>query len=248
MRTSGPRLCTWMRAPSSFHSNATSPPANSRSASPTSAAVWASIGATGANSSSWKRRRPGLPCVRALCDTAPRLPAYIAARRTSATGSPAAAAMASTMTPSSAPWRSSPASSCRRNCCSSGVASAKSAPRAAARRGADPTPRSCASAVSRTSRSVIDSDGLRGRASARGGGAGARSPHRCAPGACRRPGSGSRGRFPRVRASAAARRVRAPWPGGCGWRARAARWRPVRPEASRRHCSGARQAAPLSAW
>ena len=74
MRTSRPRLCTWIRAPSSFHSNATSPPGSSRSASPTSAAVCASMGATGANSSSWKRPRPALPCVQGAVRHAAQAP------------------------------------------------------------------------------------------------------------------------------------------------------------------------------
>ena len=54
----------------------------------------------------------------------PRSPRSITARRTSLTGTPAACATASTITPSSAPWRSSPTSSCRRNRCSGAVARA----------------------------------------------------------------------------------------------------------------------------
>ena len=58
MRTSSPRLCTWMRAPSIFHSKATSPESVS-SASSTSPATCASIGAMGDITCSWKRCRPG---------------------------------------------------------------------------------------------------------------------------------------------------------------------------------------------
>ena len=81
------------------------------SASATSAAVCASIGATGENSSSWKRCQAG-----ALLRAAPRARrrrgsgAYIAARRTLRDRHLAAAAIASIITPASAPWRSSPTS------------------------------------------------------------------------------------------------------------------------------------------
>ena len=53
-----------MRAPSIFHSNA-SGPARRASASATSAAVCASIGATGDISSSWKRASAGSPSASA---------------------------------------------------------------------------------------------------------------------------------------------------------------------------------------
>ena len=56
----------------------------------------------------------------AACATAPRLFAYIAARRTALAGSSAAAAIASSMTPARAPWRSSPSKSRARNSRSAG--------------------------------------------------------------------------------------------------------------------------------
>ncbi len=108
MRTMSPDLCTWMRAPSIFHSNAASPP-SWRSASAGSAAVCASIGAIGDSTSSWNRARPASPSSSAARATAPTFFAYIIARRTGTGVSLAAAAIASIMTPASAPWRSSPA-------------------------------------------------------------------------------------------------------------------------------------------
>ena len=62
------------------------------------------------------------------------------ARRTSATGTEAARATASVMTPSSAPWRSSPESRPTRNRCSSSVARPNSSPTSALRAAADPFP------------------------------------------------------------------------------------------------------------
>ena len=62
------------------------------------------------------------------------------ARRTSATGTEAARATASVITPSSAPWRSSPDSRPTRNRCSSAVARPNSSPTSALRAAAEPFP------------------------------------------------------------------------------------------------------------
>ncbi len=105
-----------MRAPSSFHSNAASP--SRASASSASSAGCASIGWSGRNSCTAKRARPAAPSARAALATTPRSPASITARRTSPAGNPAALATASSITPSSAPWRSSPTSRRRRKSCS----------------------------------------------------------------------------------------------------------------------------------
>src|SRR5687767_8714137 len=83
----------------------------------------------------------------------PRLLSYIAARRTSSTGTSVAAAIASIITPASAPWRSSPASRRWRNSCSSGVARPNKVVNAAARRAVEPPPRIPASSSSRRSTS-----------------------------------------------------------------------------------------------
>ena len=68
------------------------------------------------------RASPAAPSPSAASATTPRSPASITARRTSAAGNPAALATASTITPSSAPWRSSPTSSRTRKSCSPSVA------------------------------------------------------------------------------------------------------------------------------
>ena len=115
-RTSPSRRCTWMRAPSSFHSIAAGEIRSS--AASTSAAVPASIGATGRPTSSPIRRRPSTPSASAVPAAAARSPPSIAARRTSADGTAAAWATASVMTPASAPWRRSPRISATRNSCS----------------------------------------------------------------------------------------------------------------------------------
>ena len=62
------------------------------------------------------------------------------ARRTASRGTSAARATASTMTPSWAPWRSSPVSSATRKRCSGSVARAKSAASASRRAACDPGP------------------------------------------------------------------------------------------------------------
>jgi hypothetical protein len=118
--TLSPARCTWMRAPSSFHSTAAG--LIRSKASWMVGAVWASIGWSGRPTSRRNRRRPALPSVSAASATAPSEPRSISARRTSLAGTPAARAVASTITPSSAPWRSSPPSSRIRKRCSPSVA------------------------------------------------------------------------------------------------------------------------------
>ena len=94
-----------------------SPPSLS-SASATPVAVCASIGPTGRPTCSVNCASAPAPPVSAAAATAGRSPPSIAARRTSAAGTPAALATASAITPTSAPWRSSPPSRRRRNVCS----------------------------------------------------------------------------------------------------------------------------------
>ena len=83
-RTSSPSRWIWIRAPSSFHSTAAG---RIRSKAPRmSSADWASIGCTGVRSERRNRARAALPPSIAAAATAPRSPASIAARRTSASG------------------------------------------------------------------------------------------------------------------------------------------------------------------
>ena len=123
-RMSSPALCTCMRAPSIFHSNAAVP--NARSASPMSSAGCASIGATGcistsANGGGRPRRRSVRRAPRWRCRSRPSPPG---AR--SAAGSDAAAATASIIKDSSAPCRNSPTNRRTRKSRSSSVARANS--------------------------------------------------------------------------------------------------------------------------
>ena len=104
------------------------------------AALDASIGRTGRPTSSPNARSASLPPVSAAAATAPSEPRSIMARRISATGTEAARATASVMTPSSAPWRSSPESRPKRNRCSSSVARPNSSLTRALRAAADPFP------------------------------------------------------------------------------------------------------------
>ncbi len=158
-RTSSPALWTCTRAPSSFQSTAAVP--RKSSAFETLSADCASIGCTG-----WRRRMPNCamppaPSTSAARAMAGRPPAYIAARRTSSGGSAAACAIASSITPSSAPWRSSPTRSRTRNSCSSRVARAKSSPSWRARSAAEPLPFVVASAASASSTARSSSDAFR---------------------------------------------------------------------------------------
>ena len=106
-RTFPPDRCAWILMPSSFHSTAAVPPTLAM-ASAMLAALAASIGRTGRPTSRPKAASAALPPASAAAATAPSEPRSIMARRISATGTEAARATASVMTPSSAPWRSSP--------------------------------------------------------------------------------------------------------------------------------------------
>jgi hypothetical protein len=122
-----------------------------------SSAGVASIGWTGRCSATAKRARPAppwpSPCDSAIRATSPRRPVTIAARRTSAAGSPAAAATASSITPSSAPWRNSPMSRRTRKSCSAAVARSNKARRVALRAAVEPLPAVAATAPSAASAS-----------------------------------------------------------------------------------------------
>src|SRR5207253_189160 len=102
--------------------------------------------------------RAASPPVRAATAARGRSPASITARRTAVAGTPAALATASAITPSSAPWRSSPSSRRRTNSASAAVARPRRSVRAATLAGRAPvdpttadvvtsslssTPRSC---------------------------------------------------------------------------------------------------------
>ena len=117
-RTSPPYRWAWIRIPSSFHSTAASWPPILASASSRLVALAASIGRTGRPTSRPNAASASLPPASAAAATAPSEPRSIIARRTSATGTDAARATASVITPSSAPCRSSPDSSPNKNRCS----------------------------------------------------------------------------------------------------------------------------------
>ncbi len=74
----------------------------------------ASIGRTGRPTSRPIAARAALPPARAAAATGPEYPASITARRTSASGTPEAAAMAASITPSRAPCRTCPVTRARR--------------------------------------------------------------------------------------------------------------------------------------
>ena len=145
-----------MRAPSSFHSTDDGPPP-SPTASSTASAVEASIGCTGWKSVSPMASRPARPPVSATRAVRRMSPLSIIARRTTVAGTDAASAMASAITPSSAPWRSSPIRSRRMNAASAGVARANSARRISAREATDPAPLVTARRLIASSRSRMSS-------------------------------------------------------------------------------------------
>ncbi len=131
--------CIWILMPSSFHSTAAVSPALAR-ASSIVGALAASIGRTGRPTSRPNPASAALPPDSAAAATAPSAPRSIMARRTSATGTEAARATASVITPSSAPWRSSPESRPTRNRCSSRVARPNNSPTSALRAAVEPFP------------------------------------------------------------------------------------------------------------
>ena len=126
--------------PSSFQSTATGMPPSPSSAAGTDAAVDASIGCTGRPTCSRNSASAGSPPARAAAATGATAPRSMTARRTERGGTPAARATASTMTPSSAPCRSSPDTSDRRKTCSSAVAAPKSSATIRRRSPAEPVP------------------------------------------------------------------------------------------------------------
>ena len=142
IRISSPSRCTWMRMPSSFTSTATVPPPALPTAAPRSGALEASIGSTGRPTSRPKPANASSPPVIAATTTCVVEPASIAARRTEASGTPAAAATASWTSASSAPWRTSPVTAPRSHACSSAVARPNSSATAAARAACEPDPAS----------------------------------------------------------------------------------------------------------
>ena len=168
MPTESPSRWTWIRAPSSFHSTAAGPVL--AKAASTSGAVWASIGAIGRPTSSRNAANASSPSPSAASATAPRSPRSISARRTAATGTPAAFATASPTTAASAPWRMSPSTSARRNACSEAVARAISSRSALRRAATEPGPLIAATEASAASTSATVSVG-----SSAGGGGSSRS-------------------------------------------------------------------------
>ncbi len=111
--TSSPCLCTWMRMPSSLVSTANSPSTFSTPAA-TSGAEAASIGRTGRPTSMLNSSSAASPEVSAATAIGPVGALNMAARRTAFTGSSAADAIASSITESSAPWRTLPVIRLRR--------------------------------------------------------------------------------------------------------------------------------------
>ena len=104
-----------------------------------SAADPASMGCTGRNSWVAKASCAGSP-LNAAFATVGGSPAIIRARRTLSAGTPAALATASSIRPSTAPWRSSPTTSRKRKLCSSWVARASSSRTSRCRSPAEPCP------------------------------------------------------------------------------------------------------------
>ncbi len=151
MRTSSPRRWIWIRIPSSFHS--TEERSKLETASATLSAVEASIGKIGRKSSKPTSRRPSAPSRIARSAVRVRSPESISARRASAAGTPAALATASTITPASAPCRSSPVNSRLTKPASGSVARSSSPARSSVRRAPEPLPFAawiCEIAVSRS--------------------------------------------------------------------------------------------------
>ena len=161
-RTSPSRRWAWIRAPSSFHSTDAAPVAASAAA--TSAAGdgehrlhrpprHAAPTAPSASAPPVERQRRRSP---------PGRPTSCAPAAPQATGTPAAAATASTITPSSAPWRSSPPRTPHSSCCSLSVARPNSRPqqlpgaRRPTRRPVVAASRSSARSTSRTSSDGVD--------------------------------------------------------------------------------------------
>ena len=154
-----PAMCAWTRMPSSFHSTAAGPPILA-SASSMDGSLAASIGFSGCPTSSPNPASAGLPPLSAAPATAGSDPRSITARRTCATGTSAARATASVITPSSAPWRSSPDSSRTRKYCSLSVAAPSTSPMSRFRSAADPLPLCAPILLNASSTSPTVSDGV----------------------------------------------------------------------------------------
>ncbi len=231
-RTPPPARCAWTRMPSIFHSTAARPPARSM-ASSIVASLLASMGLSGLPTCRPNRASASLPPPSAACAVTASDPLSITARRTSAPGTPDALATASVITPSSAPWRSSPESKRTRNRCSSAVAAPNSSPTCRLRSAADPFP---ATRLDPGERLVHRQHGQRRVARpAAAATAATPTPPRSAAAAAHRtgrpPGSGSPRRWPR----AARRPAPPPWPGGWRSRRRPGTRRPVQ-RVARHHC------------
>ena len=153
MRTSSPRRWTWIRIPSSFHS--TEARSKLSTASAGLAAVEASIGKIGRNSSKPTSRSPSSPSVIAISAVRERSPESIRARRAITPDTPAAFAIASIISPASAPCLSPPVKSRLTKSASSSVARPSSSVRIRLRSPADPLPVvACTSSIARSSSSI----------------------------------------------------------------------------------------------
>ena len=150
--------------PSSFHSTAAVPPTLA-SAAAIVGSLEASIGLSARPTCNPNSASASGPPRSAACATAGSDPRSITARRTSPTGTSEARATASVITPSSAPWRSSPDSSRTRKYCSCAVAAPITASISRFRSATDPFPATEPIRVNASSTSRTVSDG----ASAGGG-------------------------------------------------------------------------------
>ena len=139
IETSPPRAWICTRMPSSFHSAAAVPRRSMAVAASAALPRRASARAAG-RPRSGSPRAPARRPQRGGADDRRDRPRSISERRTAAAGTSAAFAIASTSTPASAPCRSSPAISARRNACSCAVARANSAVRAVRARRSSPGP------------------------------------------------------------------------------------------------------------
>jgi len=142
------------------------------SAASTEGALDASIGLSGCPTSSPNSDSASAPPSSAASATAGSDPRSITARRTSAAGTPAARATASVITPSSAPWRSSPESSRTRKYCSSAVAAPMTASTSRFRSATEPGPTNAPISLKDASTPGTVSDGA-----AEGGGADRSAAH-----------------------------------------------------------------------
>ena len=139
-RIVSPERWTWILIPSSFTSTANSPPPALAIAAARSGALDASIGSTGRPTSSPNPASASSPPVSAATATSGVEPASIALRRTTVSGTAAAAATASWSRASRAPCRTAPVTMPRSHACSSSVARPNSSTTAAFRAACEPEP------------------------------------------------------------------------------------------------------------